>query len=303
MTTSGIPGLIAVLVFCMLGAAQQSVTSSEPRPEFSVGLAPGDTVEVHFLDFPEASDMHLTVSPIGTLFVPYAGPVTVAGMMPDEAEAALANALKSKNVVKDPQVSLTVLAARNLTAMVVGEVKTPHPVQLFSAAPLSFILGQVGGFTELANYHVLISHADGSSPTDVELDRSLRDPKGMDALVRPGDLVAVVRAGSFFALGEFNHPGIFPLTGVQHMTLLQAMAVAGGPTINAKLSKIYLMRDSDGHRVVLEIDYEKVRDGKASDLPILPNDILIVNRSGGRVFLNSWLQQSLFAATVAAQYK
>ena len=41
-------------------------------------------------------------------------------------------------------------------------------------------------------------------------------------------MVKEVRASRFFVLGEVAHPGAYPLTGA--LSVIQAMAVAGGPT-------------------------------------------------------------------------
>ena len=98
--------------------------------------------------------------------------------------------------------------------------------------------------------HVLITHADGSAPLDVDVSRDLHDLHTLNAPVLPGDLVLlVVPAGTYFALGEFNKPGAFPIIGTQHMTLLQAVAAAGGPTPYARgLSKCRILVSVNGHR-------------------------------------------------------
>src|SRR5271167_1352169 len=111
---------------------QQAAPEQEPVPEQSVGLAPGDTVDAVFLDFPEAGILHLTITSSGTIFVPYAGQVKVQGLMPEDAEKAIEEALRAKQIVKSPQVSLNVLTARNLSVLVLGAVTVPHPVPLFS---------------------------------------------------------------------------------------------------------------------------------------------------------------------------
>lgn len=290
-----------MVLLAVLPAAQgqQAVAPADTVADFSVGLAPGDIVEAHFLDFTEASDLHLTVSPSGTIFVPYAGPVKVEGLMPDQAEAAIVQALKDKQVVTSPQVSLNVVSARNLVVLVLGAVSLPHPVPLFAPAPLSFVLSQVGTFSTAASYHVLIAHRDGAAPEDVELDRTLSNLRGLNATVRPGDVVTVVGAGSFYALGEFNHPGIFPIVGTQHMTLLQAVAVAGGPDLNAALSRARILRLVDGHREEIDVDLAKLHDGKIADPLIKTDDILFVPRSFGKVLMNSWLNQSLYALSLS----
>ena len=96
--------LMVLLAALPAAQGQQADVQDDSATDFSIGLAPGDTLEAHFLDFPEAADMHLTISPAGTIFVPYAGQVKVAGLMPDQAEAAIIQALKDKQVVVSPQV-------------------------------------------------------------------------------------------------------------------------------------------------------------------------------------------------------
>jgi polysaccharide biosynthesis/export protein len=285
------------LQFIVPTAPGQQPAGPQAAGDFIVGLAPGDQIEAHFLDFPEAADLHLTISPDGSLYVPYAGPIKVAGMMPEQAEQAVIQALKDKQVVRSPQVSLTVVSARNLSAMVIGAVLLPRPVPLFSPAPLSYVLSQAGELSPTASYHVLVAHHDGSAPVDVELDRTGTHMTGLNTLVSPGDVVSVATAGSFFALGEFNHPGIFPLVGTQRMTLMQAMTVAGGPDINAVLSHIRILRNVDGHREEIIVDFAKLHDGKVADPLVQTDDIIFVPRSNIRVVANSWLNESLYALT------
>ena len=285
-------------------SAYEQDLNSAPEPHLGgVGLAPGDMLDVHFLDFPEASELHLTVSPTGTLFVPYVGQVKVAGLMPDEAESAIVEALKNKNVVENPQVALTVMTARNLSVMVIGEVNHPSPVPVFSPTPLSAVLSQVGGLTQLASYHVIISHPDGAPLTDVELDHTLHDTRGLQADVRPGDLVAVVRAGNIFALGEFQRPGTYPLLGARRLTLMQAISLAGGPTSTAGLSKVRVFRQNgDGTRIEFTVDFAKLAKGESPDFAVEAEDIIYIPRSGARVFYNAVLSQALTAAVVAGSY-
>lgn len=297
----GFLALISIAA-CRYTCAQEPVSGLASRAS-SVGLAPGDTIEAHFIDFPEASDLRLTVSPQGNLFVPYVGPVKVAGMMPDEAQGAIVEALKKKDVVAEPQVALTVLTARNLSAVVVGEVTQPHPVPLFSPLPLSAVLSQVGGFTQMANYHILISHSDGRPVTEVELDNSFRDVSGKDTDVVPGDVVDVLRANTFYALGELQKPGMFPMIGTLHLSLLQAIATAGGVTNTAQLSGLRVFRrQKDGSRLELTVDFGKLSKGQAPDMLVQADDIIYVPRSGSRVLYNNVLSQSLYAAIIAASY-
>ena len=293
--------LVAAFAFSLLTLTsamrgQQVTTAPESAPDLSVGLVPGDIVDAYFLDFPEAAQQHLTVSSDGTLFVPYAGQVKVAGLMPEQAQQAIIEALKAKQIVNAPQVSINVVSARNLVALVIGQVALPHPVPLFAPAPLAFILDQAGGFTANASYHVLIVHRDGTPPVTVELDRTMSNLRGMNEVVKPGDIVSVAQAGSFYALGELNHPGIYPMIGSQSMSLIKAVSIAGGPTIYATLSKARILRTmSDGSREEIFVDLAKLHDGKVADPLIRPDDILFVPRSDLKIIMYSWLTDSVYA--------
>jgi polysaccharide export outer membrane protein len=248
------------------------------------------------LDFPEAAQQHLTVASNGTIFIPYAGPIKVAGLMPEQAQQAIIDLLKEKQIVNAPQVSISVVSARNLSVLVVGQVVSPHPVPLFAPAPLSLVLDQVGGFTATASYHVLIVHRDGTPPTKVELDRTMSNLSGMNEIVNPGDIVSVAQAGSFYALGELNHPGIFPIVGSQNVSLIKALSIAGGPTTFATLSKARILRTmKDGSREEIFVDLAKLHDGKVADPLIQPDDILFVPRSDLKIVAYGWLSSSIYA--------
>ncbi len=286
---------IALLVSAAALQGQQASPQTDSAADLTVGLQPGDTLDTMYADFPESAVLHLTVSGSGTIFVPYVGQVKIQGMTPEQAEQAIDDALVAKQIVKSPHVSINVTAARNFAVMVLGAVSLPHPVPLFAPAPLSLILSQVGVVQPNASYHVLVAHRDGSPPADVELDRTGLNVRGLTTIVSPGDVVTIAQAGSFFALGEFNHPGIYPIVGTQHMSLIQAVSVAGGPDIFASLSKARILRNVDGHREEIVVDLAKLHDGKVADPLIQTDDILFVPRSNGKVVLNSWLNQSLYA--------
>jgi polysaccharide biosynthesis/export protein len=296
--------LVLSIAVALANGQQASVGAQPPvsgqTPDASpLGLMPGDTLSAYFLDFPEVpGKVDLTISPGGNIYIPYAGFVKVEGLTPDQAQQAVINALEAKQVVRSAQVELTVTSARNLSVMVVGAVAVPHAIPLFSPAPLSYVLAQVGALTPQVNYHVLVAHRDGSPPEDVELDRTGMDLRGMNTPVDPGDVVSVVQAGNFFALGEWNHPGIYPINGTQHLTLLQAITAAGGPDLQAELSKARILRNVNGRREEIMVDLAKLHDGKIADPLIQTDDVVFLPRSNLKVVANTWLNSSLYALSL-----
>src|SRR3546814_6831583 len=61
---------------------------------------------------------------------------------------------------------------------------------------------------------------------------------------------------------------------------LQAVALAKGPTRLASLSRVVVVRQSDGQRKAAMFDLGAIRKGEAPDPEILPGDTIIVGQIG-----------------------
>jgi len=84
--------------------------------------------------------------------------------------------------------------------------------------------------------------------------------------------------------GAVQKPGVYPLRGTT--TLLQALAIAGGQGSLSDMHEVMLFRpDSTGKRLAQVYDVEKIRHGEIEDPAIVNDDLIVVNRSPGRVFL------------------
>jgi len=90
-------------------------------------------------------------------------------------------------------------------------------------------------------------------------------------------LVQEVNSRKFNILGEVAKPGSYPLTSA--MTVMDAIAVAGGFRDFAKKSGVYVLRkDSEGHDSRLSFNYKDFVKGKNPNQNILlqPTDTIIV---------------------------
>jgi polysaccharide export outer membrane protein len=89
--------------------------------------------------------------------------------------------------------------------------------------------------------------------------------------------------------GAVARPGIFPLTG--RMTLLRALALAGGFGSIANTSEVMIYRQGEDNkaRESMVFDVEKIRAGKAEDPPIRGDDLIVVQRDGARAVLKDSL--------------
>jgi len=95
------------------------------------------------------------------------------------------------------------------------------------------------------------------------------------------DIVTVGEKKIFYIRGEVTRPGSYFLEN--ELTLLKAISVAGGLTPFANRKEVQLIRSaSDGVANDKKvINLKAIEQGKANDIPLLPNDVIIVAR---RVF-------------------
>lgn len=78
--------------------------------------------------------------------------------------------------------------------------------------------------------------------------------------------------------GSVNLPGVFPVEG--RVTLLQAVALARGPSQVADLDTTLIFRTQNGQKSVAKFDIGAIAKGKAPDPEVLPGDTIAVGASG-----------------------
>ncbi|MEM9010046.1 MAG: polysaccharide biosynthesis/export family protein [Pseudomonadota bacterium] len=86
----------------------------------------------------------------------------------------------------------------------------------------------------------------------------------------------------FYVLGEVNAPGQYPIVEEQPVTLLQGLAIAGGPGVFAARKRIQLRRVTDSVETITVFDYDAVEDGEQQMLttPLMDGDVIIVPEKG-----------------------
>jgi polysaccharide biosynthesis/export protein len=89
-------------------------------------------------------------------------------------------------------------------------------------------------------------------------------------------VVSQINSQRIYILGEVNRAGQFPL--LPGMTMLEALSSAGGFTIFAHTTKIYLLRKTDGKQEKYPFNYKDVIRGKAPDenLQLKAGDTIVV---------------------------
>jgi polysaccharide export outer membrane protein len=78
-----------------------------------------------------------------------------------------------------------------------------------------------------------------------------------------------------YLIGEVGRPG--PLEMTPGMTLLQAIATAGGPTQFANVKKMYILRSEGGKQQKIPVQYKQALKGDSSlNLSLSPGDTIVV---------------------------
>lgn len=90
--------------------------------------------------------------------------------------------------------------------------------------------------------------------------------------------VSVVQLASlqYYVVGKVNKPGVF--TTSKTITVLQALALAGGLTPFAAENKIIIMRESGNQTSKLPFNYKKIKNGDSTEqnIPLQRGDVVLV---------------------------
>lgn len=80
-----------------------------------------------------------------------------------------------------------------------------------------------------------------------------------------------------YVLGRVNKPGDFPLV-TRDITVIQALAMAGGLTPFADEKKIQVLRTTDGKPQSITVDYRRIRRGEGleQNIPLRAGDVILV---------------------------
>jgi protein involved in polysaccharide export with SLBB domain len=111
----------------------------------------------------------------------------------------------------------------------------------------------------------------------------------LEVPIEGGDTIVVQQAGQVLVEGEVERRGAYALG--DNMTLVGALAAAGGITYGAKFDEVEVVRKMRGERVSLLFDLDQVRTGNQENLLLKNGDVVRVPSAGGRRF-----SQDLFSS-------
>jgi len=236
-------------------------------------LSPGDLISVRvFLQ----SDYQITVRVglDGTSELPFIGSVPLQGLSVRAAQRLIADRLRTGGFYKDPTVILQVLDTVNSSVVVTGEVHAIIPVS--TERSLKDVLLAANGLPATASHTVKIVRPGLSDPIVVDLGTDLASSVTANIPIHPHDIIQISRASVVYVLGAFSKQGAVPLDQATPLTLLQLAALSGGINYEGRFADLHLIRTVGNERKVVAVNIKKVRDGKAPDPVLEPNDIVFL---------------------------
>ncbi|WP_420479184.1 polysaccharide biosynthesis/export family protein [Brevundimonas sp. FT23028] len=188
----------------------------------------------------------------------------------------------------------TVAAVQSEYRIGVGDKLT---IRVFQVPDLSFdeLVVDTSGNIQLP----LIGAVRASERTALELSSDIATKLSAQYLRNPQVTVTVAEAASqkITVDGAVTKPGVYEMRGTT--SLLQAVAMAEGPSPVANLTQVAVFRTIEGQRSVAVFDLQAIRQGRASDPTVLGDDIIVVDTSR----LNAALRETIGALPALAIFR
>lgn len=165
------------------------------------------------------------VSESGTIIVPYAGMVRVAGRTPQEVKQDIENALKSMAV--EPQVLVNVVANNSNTVTVTGEVARSGLIPLLPGGNRLIDVIATAGGPRMEAHQVAVQITRGSKSETIPMEQLVSDPRE-NIYVQPNDVVTLIRQPRSFTVFGASMANASLQFDESQLYLNQALAKVGG---------------------------------------------------------------------------
>jgi polysaccharide export outer membrane protein len=247
--------------------------AAHAAPSSDYTLGSGDYIRINVFQNPDLM-LEVRIAEGGTISYPLLGTVTLGGLSVSDAEKKIASGLKDGNFLKQPQVSILVLAIKANQVSVLGQVNKPgrYPLEAGSSK-LSEVLAQAGGIVVGAGTDIVIVSGVRNGKAyrkEVDFPKVFASTGAQeDFVLQNGDSIWVDRAPQIYIYGEVARAGAQVL--LRDATLLQALATAGGLTQRGTERGIRVhRRDASGHVQIIQ---------PGMNDKLLPDDIIYVKES------------------------
>jgi len=281
-------------------AGVDEIRKDTPEGLATVKLGPSDLIELSVYNVPELTTK-ARVSSAGDVYLPLIDYVHVAGLTQEEAQTLIEKRLEDGGFVRNPHVTIFVDEATSQGVSVLGEVAKPGIYPVVADHKLYSVISEAGGFTASSSRKIAIIRQNQAEPIHVNLPRNLADDVSSNVDVQPGDTITVPRAPIIYVVGDVGRPsGLLVDNGT--LTVLQALALAGGTNRTAKMSGARIIRKGPTGMTETTLQLKKMLEAKTPDVTLQADDILFVPVSGGRVLAGRTFEAAMALTTAVGIY-
>jgi protein involved in polysaccharide export with SLBB domain len=189
-------GALVVTYIALAGVAcagkERGYDVQSTPPTSDVTLGAGDTFEVSVYDEKELSGKY-QVADDGTINFPLVGSLKVAGKAPTAIAREIQDALRDKQILRNPSVSLFVSEYASRRVNVVGAVQKPGSITWMFGMSIVQAVSMAGGLTPLAAANdTIVTRQQGDKPQrfKVQVGR-IAEGRERDFMLMNGDIVFV----------------------------------------------------------------------------------------------------------------
>ena len=265
----------------------------------SIRLGSGDLIEVNVYNVPELTTK-TRVNDSGDIDLPLVNTVHVQGLTVNDAEKAIEQRLDHGGFVRNPHVQLFVSEYMSDGTSVLGEVARPGVYPVLGQQTLFNVISAAGGLSDRAGKSITVTHkSEPEKPITVAISRNLEDHSESNIRVYAGDTIMVRRADVVYVVGDVARPSGFLMDNGGKLTVLQAIALAGGTTSTAKLNGARIIRKGPEGVTEVPVSLKKLLQAKSGDVPMQADDILFVPASARKIISGRTAEAALQMATAA----
>jgi len=246
-------------------------------------VGPKDLLEIHVFEVPELN-LERRISDSGSIDLPLLGEVSVSGLTATEVKGRLESLLTAKYVNR-ASVSVVIKEYAHSPVSVVGAVVKPGPLYISGNWYLLQAISAAGGLTQQAGRRIYVLRRSSNGLSDrleIRVDDLFREASSMwNIPIFPSDVVNVPPRTpvKIFCLGEVKTPGALEFDSDDRISLLSAIAKAGGLTDRASNSIRIKRKGSDGKDSETVVNFKRIVSGKDPDPVLSPDDVVVVKES------------------------
>lgn len=277
-------------------------------------LGVGDTVDISIatgLETGPAPKWNLRVSDQGLVDVPLIGPVPVLGITAADAEARVRDESIRRGVYIAPKITVALVRARTYRITVAGAVEQPGTYDIpASGCDVLSALAVAKGLADDADTVVEVRHPAANNPAYAALAPGMIDPEAgvvqasasqpafgesiqldmsqpqtlnpSQLQLHDGSVLMVLRQPRrrINVDGLVRQPKVIDMPDGEELTLLDAVAQAGGTTLSIA-DRVQIVRrvNTNGTPVVISASLREARNGMSDNLVLAPGDIVNVEET------------------------